>query len=135
MMCFARRLLRLAVPSVACALLFAGFANGAIAHHSLTGDFELENEFELRGTLTNVEWYNPHIWLYLDVVNAKGAVEKWQCEMGSPNQLVRAGWKKESLPPGTVIRAQANRARDGSNTCAARNVTLDDGTIIFSRRL
>jgi hypothetical protein len=106
-----------------------------LAHHSLAGDFDVEVELDLRATLTNVEWYNPHIWLYLDVVNESGAIQKWQCEMGSPTQLARAGWKKESFPPGTIVRAKVNRARDGSNICSARNITLDDGTQVFSRRL
>jgi hypothetical protein len=87
----------------------------------------------VRGTLTKLEWFNPHIWLYLDVTAASGAIEKWQCEMGSPNQLIRAGWKKEDLPVGTVIRANANPARDGSLTCSTRSITLDDGTAVFSR--
>ena len=105
----------------------------AQAHHSLVGEFDTSTEFELRGTLTELEWFNPHIWFYLDVTNENGEVEKWQCEMGSPNQLMRAGWKEEDLALGTIIRAQANRARDGSNTCSTRNITMDDGTPIFTR--
>ena len=103
------------------------------AHHSLVGEFDTSVDFELRGTITELEWFNPHIWFYMDVVNEKGETVSWQCEMGSPNQLIRAGWSKEDLPPGTVIRAQANPARDGSNTCSTRNITLDDGTPVFSR--
>jgi hypothetical protein len=103
------------------------------AHHSLVGEFDTSVTMEVRGTLTKLEWFNPHIWLYLDVTAASGAIEKWQCEMGSPNQLIRAGWKKEDLPVGTVIRANANPARDGSLTCSTRSITLDDGTAVFSR--
>ncbi len=107
--------------------------NPVQAHHSLTGEFDTSVTFEVRGALTKLEWFNPHIWFYVDVTNDKGEVEKWQCEMGSPNQLMRAGWKKEDLPLGTVIRAQANPARDGTKTCSSRNITLDDGTPVFSR--
>lgn len=103
------------------------------AHHSLVGEFDTSVSFDLRGTITKVEWTNPHIWLYLDASRDGGAVEQWECEMGSPNQLVRQGWKKEDLPVGTVIRTQANPARDGSNTCSTRRITMDDGTPIFSR--
>lgn len=103
------------------------------AHHSLVGEFDTSVSFDLRGTITKVEWTNPHIWLYLDAARDGGAVEQWECEMGSPNQLVRQGWKKEDLPIGTVIRTQANPARDGSNTCSTRRITMDDGTPIFSR--
>lgn len=118
----------------ATSIAFAVLAvNPSQAHHSLVGEFDTSKTFELRGALTKLEWFNPHIWFYFDVTAANGTVEKWQCEMGSPNQLMRAGWKKEDLPVGTVIRAQANPARDGSNTCSTRNITLDDGTPVFSR--
>lgn len=105
----------------------------AQAHHSLVGEFDTSVTFELRGALTKLEWFNPHIWFYLDVTVEAGEIEKWQCEMGSPNQLMRAGWKEADLPIGTVIRAQANPARDGSNTCSTRSITQDDGTPIFTR--
>jgi hypothetical protein len=105
----------------------------AAAHHSLVGEFDTSVDFEVRGTITEVEWTNPHIWLYLDVTDEAGKVAVWQCEMGSPNQLIRQGWRKEDLPAGTIIRAQANPSRDGSNTCSTRNITLDDGTPVFRR--
>ena len=104
-----------------------------MAHHSLVGEFDTSVDFELRGAITEVEWTNPHIWLYMDVTDENGKVAKWQCEMGSPNQLIRQGWGKEDLPIGTVIRANANPARDGTNTCSTRRITLDDGTPVFSR--
>ncbi|MGA0935382.1 MAG: DUF6152 family protein [Pseudohongiellaceae bacterium] len=104
-----------------------------MAHHSLVGEFDTSVSFELRGAITEVEWTNPHIWLYLDVTEEDGTVAKWQCEMGSPNQLIRQGWAKEDLPLATVIRANANPARDGTNTCSTRRITLDDGTPVFSR--
>lgn len=108
-------------------------ATPVMAHHSLVGEFDTSVSFELRGAITEVEWTNPHIWLYLDVTEEDGTVAKWQCEMGSPNQLIRQGWAKEDLPLGTVIRANANPARDGTNTCSTRRITLDDGTPVFSR--
>jgi hypothetical protein len=98
----------------------------AIAHHSLVSEFDVEHEFELRGTITRLDWFNPHVWIYLDVVNAEGNTEQWQCEMGSPSQVARSGWKKENLPPGTAIRAKAHRARNNSNTCSTRDIRLDD---------
>ena len=123
-----------------CKLLFSlGFLSTLtisapiLAHHSLVGEFDTSVSFEVRGAITEVEWTNPHIWLYLDVTDASGKVEKWQCEMGSPNQLIRQGWSKEDLPVGTVIRAQANPAREGTNICSTRRITLDDGTPVFSR--
>jgi len=103
------------------------------AHHSLVGEFDTAVQFELQGTITDLEWFNPHIWFYMDVTNDAGEVENWQCEMGSPNQLIRLGWAKEDLPVGTVIIARANPARDGTKTCSTRRITLEDGTPVFSR--
>ncbi len=108
-------------------------SNAAWAHHSVSSEFDTNKTIDVRGTITKVEWANPHIWLALDVTGADGKVVKWGCEMGSPNQLVRQGFTKENLPVGTVIRTQANPARDGSNTCSTRKITLDDGTPVFSR--
>jgi hypothetical protein len=105
----------------------------AAAHHSLVGEFDTSVSFAIRGAITKVEWFNPHIWLYMDVTREDGSVDQWQCELGSPNQLIRAGWSKEDLPIGTIIRSNVNPARDGSNTCSTRALTLDDGTPIFTR--
>ncbi len=105
----------------------------AIAHHSIAGEFDTETEFELAGVVTDLEWFNPHIWVYMDVTSADGTVSPWQCEMGSPNSLLRAGWKKADLPSGTSIVVKANPARDGTKTCSSRNLTLKDGTPVFSR--
>lgn len=128
-MSFRRQLLGLAAMVSACMM-----PHTASAHHSLAKEFDIDQELELHGTLTNLEWFNPHIWLYLDVVTPEGKVAKWQCEMGSPNQLKRLGWEKEKLPPGTAVRAHVNRARDESNICSIRSLTLDDGTPIYARR-
>lgn len=119
----------------AAGLIVGGMALSAAVqgHHSLAGEFDVNTDIEVAGTVTELEWLNPHIWIYMDVTAEDGSVEKWQCEMGSPNQLIRAGWGKEDLPVGTKIKAQANPARDGSNTCSTRNVMLDDGTPIFTR--
>lgn len=115
-------------------LFSALFLNSAAwAHHSLVGEFDTSQNFELRGAITKVEWTNPHIWIYLDVTAENGDIEKWECEMGSPNQLIRQGSKKEDLPIGTVIRAQANPAREGEHICSTRRITLDDGKPVFTR--
>jgi hypothetical protein len=115
------------------AAIAAPFATStAMAHHSLAGEFDTTKSIELRGTITKVEWTNPHIYIYVDMVD-KGETVHWQCEMGSPNQLIRQGSKKTDLPVGTIIRAQANPARDGSKTCSTRKITLDDGKPVFTR--
>lgn len=114
------------------AVLFAGLP--AQAHHSITGEFDTETTFEIQGTLTKLDWANPHLWYYLDVTNAAGVVEQWQCTTGiNPNRLIRLGWKKEDLPVGTVIKAtRANPARDDSKTCYVASITLADDTPVFS---
>ena len=122
--------------SISICAIVSGLILGVVpasAHHSIVGEFDTSASVELRGALTELEWFNPHIWIYLDVIKEDGSVEKWQCEMGAPNRLLRAGWKKEDLPIGTVIRTVGNPARDGSNTCSTRALTLDDGTPVFDR--
>jgi hypothetical protein len=108
-------------------------AEYAQAHHSFSAEYDNDKPITLSGKVTEMKWSNPHGWIYLDVTAASGTVEKWECEMGSPNQLIRQGWKKEDLPIGTVIRAQANPARVGEHICSTRKITLDDGTPVFSR--
>jgi hypothetical protein len=107
--------------------------DAAWAHHSLVGEFDTSVSFELRGAITKVEWTNPHIWIYLDVTAENGDLQKWECEMGSPNQLIRQGSKKEDLPIGTIVRAKANPARQGEHICSTRSITLDDGSPVFTR--
>ena len=111
----------------------AASSASVMAHHSLVGEFDTSVRFELTGKITDLDWTNPHIWLYMDVEDAEGNITQWECEMGSPNQLFRLGWREQDLPVGTVIVAQANPARDGSNTCSTRVITLEDGTPVFSR--
>jgi len=123
----AKQLISLAFFSI------AATSSPSMAHHSLVGEFDTSVGFELTGIISDLEWTNPHIWLYMDVTDQDGEVSKWECEMGSPNQLFRLGWREQDLPIGTVIVAQANPARDGSNTCSTRVITLEDGTPVFSR--
>ncbi len=106
----------------------------AQAHHSITGEFDTSVTFQLRGTLTGLDWANPHLWYYLDVVDDAGTVEKWQCTTGqNPNRLIRSGWRKEDLPIGSVVRIErANPAHDKSNTCIVGGIAFDDGTPVFS---
>jgi hypothetical protein len=131
-----RRKVHITVPSAALAALVLGNLSAlpAQAHHSITGEFDTAKTFEIKGKLTKLDWANPHLWYYLDVTNATGQVEQWQCTTGiNPNRLVRAGWKKTDLPVGSVIMAaRANPAHDGTKTCFVGAITLEDGTPIFS---
>jgi len=97
----------------------------AAAHHSFVAVFDSNSPIKLQGTVTKVDWMNPHIWFYLDVKDAKGAVAKWQCEGGNPNTLLRQGWSRETLKAGMSIDVDGWRAKDGTNTCNARSVVAD----------
>jgi hypothetical protein len=106
-------------------------ADHASAHHSFAAVFDSNQSVELTGTVKRVEWMNPHVWIYLDVVNSDGALEEWAFEMGSPNRLTRYGWHQNSLPEGQTVTIAASRARDGSRKAAVETVTLPNGERLF----
>jgi hypothetical protein len=103
-----------------------------IAHHSFAAEFDASKPVTLKGAVTKVEWTNPHIWIYMDNKDEKGIVTKWQCEMGSPNMLMRQGWRSDSLKQGDDVTIEGSRAKDGTNTCNARTVRLANGTRMFA---
>jgi hypothetical protein len=96
-----------------------------VAHHSFAAEYDATKPITLMGTVTKVEWTNPHCWFYIDVKNeASGKTENWALELGNPNQLLRAGWKRNSLKIGDAITVDGSRARDGSLTVNARSMIL-----------
>ncbi len=102
------------------------------AHHSFAAEFDVKQPVTLKGTVTKVEWTNPHVWIYMDVANESGAMEHWQCENGAPNALARMGWTRNSLKVGDQITVEGFRAKNDDKTANARQITLPDGRKIFS---
>jgi uncharacterized protein DUF6152 len=116
------------------AVLIAGLSLAApvLAHHSFSAVFDADKKVSVTGTVTKLEWANPHIWVYFDVKEANGSLTAWQCEGGPPNSLVRQGWNKNSLKTGDVISVDGSRAKDGSNTCSISSVKGSDGKRLFA---
>ena len=110
------------IPHVAAFVALSAIS--ANAHHNFRSEFDLNAPFKVTGTVTRVEWTNPHTWFYLDVKEDKGTVEHWAMEMGSPNALTRAGWKRTSMSAGDVVTVDGYRSWDRKHTGNARAVVL-----------
>jgi hypothetical protein len=102
-------------------------ATAAYAHHAFAAEFDANQPITLRGTVTRVEWINPHTWIHIDVKDSDGKVVEWMIEGGTPNTLLRAGVDRKSLPPGTEIVVDGYRAKSGLNRANGRDITLADG--------
>ena len=114
------------------AALTALAAQPIAAHHSFAAEFDANAPIELTGTVTKVEWANPHTYFYIDVTSPKGDVENWALEMGSPNGLMRRGWTRDSMKIGDVVTVTGSRAKDGSPKGNARSVVLSTGKKLFA---
>lgn len=112
--------------------LFLLAAAPVLAHHSFAAEFDSKKPVELKGTLVELEWVNPHAWIHMDVTDASGKVTRWDCELGSPNLLMRNGWRRDALKKGDVIVVSGSQAKDGSNMANARTVTSADGKRVFN---
>jgi hypothetical protein len=102
------------------------------AHHSFTAEYDAAKPVTLTGTVTKVEWMNPHARFYIDVKDDSGTVTSWELELGSPNALMRLGWTRNSMKPGEVVTVEGSLAKDGSKLANARKITLADGRKVFA---
>jgi hypothetical protein len=121
---------RLALTAAACTLLCFG-APRASAHHSFAAEFDANQPVELKGTITKMEWINPHSWLHIDVKNADGTTTAWMIEGATPNTLLRRGFTRDAVKAGTEITIVGYRAKNGANRANGRDLILPDGSRLF----
>lgn len=103
-----------------------------MAHHSFAAEYDGNKPVTLKGTLTKVEWVNPHGWIYVDVPGKDGRHTNWAIEFGSPNALLRRGLRKADFPPGIEVTVDGFLSKDGSPTVNASGVTLPDGRNLYT---
>ena len=116
----------------ATAVLFLVLAvKPAFAHHAFAAEFDAKKPVKLRGTVTKMEWINPHAWIHVDVKKPDGSVEEWMIEAGTPNTLLRRGFTKDSLKAGTEVVVDGYQSKDGSLRANGRDITLPNGQTLF----
>ena len=103
----------------------------ARAHHAFAAEFDADKPIKLKGTVTKMEWINPHAWIHIDVKAEDGTVTNWMIEAAAPNSLLRRGWNKNSLPAGTEILVEGFQAKDQSNRANGSVITFTDGKKLF----
>ena len=101
-------------------------------HHAFSAEFDASRPVALRGTITKMEWINPHAWIHLEVTKEDGTVENWMIEAGPPGALVRRGWSRDSVVPGIEVLVEGYQALDGSLRANGRDVTFPDGRRLFA---
>ena len=126
----ARNMIAVVVAVGGIGLWLAGTTTPVEAHHAFAAEFDADRPVEFRGTVTKVEWVNPHVWIHVDVDN-NGSIEPWAFEAGTPNVLFRRGFTRDSLLPGTEVMVDGYQAKDGTNRANGRDITLGDGTKLF----
>jgi hypothetical protein len=120
---------RIALSVIGVALLSA---QALSAHHSFAAEFDRNSPVTLTGSVTRVDWGNPHIWVFMDVKDDTGKVSNWGVEGGAPNALFRNGWRKDSLKVGDTVTVEGFKSKDGLPRANANRVTLPDGRRVFA---
>ena len=116
------------------ATLVLVLATGAMplrAHHAFAAEFDAKKPIKIRGTVSRMEWINPHAWIHVDVTKPDGTVEEWMIEAGTPNTLLRRGFTRDSLRAGTEVIVDGYQSKDGSLRANGRDITLPNGQTLF----
>jgi hypothetical protein len=122
---------KLGIGIAAMGVCLASTAVSLGAHHAFSAEFDANKPVEFTGTVTKMEWVNPHVWLHLDVKMPDGTTESWAFEAGTPNVLFRRGFTTESLTPGTELKINGFQAKDGSRRANGQDLTFSDGRKLF----
>jgi hypothetical protein len=124
--------MRVTLGIVAIALAVVGLGTDAVAHHAFSSEYDENKVVTLTGTVTKVEWTNPHARFFIDVVNDDKTVTNWSFELASPNSLTREGWGRRTLTVGDTITATGYAANSGRSMASATKVVTADGKALFS---
>jgi hypothetical protein len=123
---------KLAVVVGGMGLILAATGVSLSAHHSFAAEFDAKKPVLFKGTVTKMDWLNPHVWIHMTVTQPNGTTEAWMVEGGAPTVLFRRGFTKTALLPGTQVVVDGYRAKDGTNKMNAREITLPDGRKLFA---
>jgi exonuclease VII large subunit len=122
----------LAIFPSAVVLLLLSLAGSAYAHHGFVSWFDMSRSVTVKGTVTSFDWTNPHSYIYFDVKDEKGAVQKWSAELGAVAMLARVGWRKDTLKPGDEITFTGNPAKDGKPQMHLDKIVFANGQELSS---
>ena len=122
---------KLTVVVLGVGLMLAGSVMSLQAHHAFAAEFDAKKPVHFKGTVTKMEWVNPHVWLHIDVKKPDGTVENWAFEAGTPSVLFRRGFTKQSLLPGTKVVVDGYQSKDGLKRANGRDLTFSDGRKMF----
>jgi hypothetical protein len=123
---------RLVIFPVTAVLLLISLGGSAYAHHGFVSWFDVTHSTIVKGTVTSFDWTNPHAYIYLDVKDEKGNIEKWTAELGALSMLARAGWRRDTLKPGDEITAIGNPAKDGKPMMHLTKIVFANGQDLSS---